>query len=259
MKQLKYMLVLMIMIAACKTQKTIVENTEVKKISSRKIVKKHAENIFSANTLDSKIKVRYTNYRSDKRKRYEFTVRMRIKKDSLIWMKGTKVVTAFKIKITPNSFSYYSPLSKEYFEGDFSLLEKMLGIKVSFTQLQDLLMGKSIFEMKGKRFDSEIAEKSYKLTPKIQEKLFDVFFKINPNHFKLDQMYMLNEEKDQSLRIDYEAYSEIEENHIPIKMTINAIEGEQYTWISMQYRSLTLNKPIKVHYKIPSGYKRIDL
>lgn len=260
MRFLKYILVVSVLFAACKTKQVVVETANVKSIPSRKIVKKHLENSFIANTLDSKIKVRYTNNRGDRRKRHEFTVRLRMKKDSVIWMKGTKVVTAFKVKITPDSFSYYSPLSKEYFEGDYSLLERILGVQVTFSQLQDLLIGKSIFEMKGKRFSSEVVDNSYKLTPKTQAKLFDVFFKVNPKHFKLDQMFLEKSDKDQTLRIDYKAYSKLEDDYIPTKMMINATEGEDaYTWIDLTYRSLTLNKPVKLPYRIPSGYKRIEI
>jgi hypothetical protein len=250
----------MFAVASCKSNKATVEVGELKKMPSRKIVKKHLENTFAASTLDSKIRVRYTNNRGDQRKRHEFTVRLRMKKDSLIWMKGTKVVTAFKIQITPDSFSYYSPVSKEYFEGDFSILERLLGVKMTFNQLQDLLVGKSIFDMQGQKFDSEIDGKSYKLTPKVQEQLFNVFFKVNPNHYKLDQLFLESEKKDQTLRIDYNEYAKLKEDYIPTRMMINATEGEDaYTWIYMEYRSLTLNEPLNVRYRVPSGYKRIEL
>lgn len=259
MKYVKYLSILLLVLSACKTNKIVTDTTAIKEIPSRKIVKNHLANRFNASTLDSKIRVQYTNYRGDQRKRHSFTVRMRIKKDSVIWMRGSKLVTAFKIKITPNSFSYYSPLSKEYFEGDFALLKRVLGVEVNFSQLQDLLVGKSIFEMKGKRFQSEIEGKSYKLTPKTQEKLFNVFFKINQSHYKLNQLYLVNEEKNQSLRIDYNGYTELEGDYIPIKVIILAKEGERYTNINMSYSSLTLNKPVNVSYKVPSGYKRIEL
>ena len=259
MKFFKYIIILAFFVSACKTNKIVVESGKLKKIGARKIAKKHAENTFSANTLDSKIKVRYTNYRGDRKKRLQFTVRLRMKKDSIIWMKGTKVVTAFKIKITPNSFSYYSPVEKEYFEGDYELLERILGVQVTFEQLQNLLVGRSIIEMKGKRFNSEIDGNSYKLIPKSQQALFDVFFKINPKHFRLDQMYLTKTGTDRRLRIDYEKYTKSEDNFIPLKTTINAYEGERYTWVEMNTKSLVLNKPVNVRFKIPSGYKRIEL
>jgi len=260
MKEFKYLVVLMLLVSACKSNKIAVDASNIKKMNARKVVKNHLQTQFEANTLESKIKVRYTNNRGSLRKRHQFTVRLRMIKDSVIWMRGNKAITVFKLKITPNSFSYYSPLSKEYFEGDFSLLEKILGVRLNFEQVQDLLLGKSVFEMKGRRFSSEIAENSYKLTPKTQEELFNVFFKVNPDHFRLDQMFLEHQKKDQTLRIDYKAYSKMENDFIPRKMMINATEGEDaYTWIDLEYRSLKLNEPIRINYKIPSGYKRIEL
>ncbi|MEQ6125102.1 DUF4292 domain-containing protein [Pseudotenacibaculum sp. MALMAid0570] len=260
MKFIKLLLILTIAITACKSNKAVVENSEsLKKMTARKIVKKYEDNKFTANTLDSKIKVRYTNYRGDKRKRFQFTVRLRMKKDSIIWMKVTKVVTAYKIKITPKSFSFYSPVEKEYFEGNYELLEDLLGVKVTFSQLQNLLVGRSILDMKDQKFKSEIDGNSYKLTPRNQQELFDVFFRINPRHFRLDQMYLTKTGTDRRLRVDYGNYTVLEDNYFPLKTIINAYEGERYTWVDMRTRSLTLNKPVNVHYKIPSGYKRIHL
>jgi len=260
MRLFKYMMILMFVVSACKANKTVVEMTNVKKMNARKVIKKHLENTLTANTLDAKIKVRYTNNRETRRKRHEFTVRLRMKKDSVIWMRGAKAITVFKVKITPNSFSYYSPLSKEYFEGDFSLLERILGVSLSFEQVQDLLLGKSVFDMKESRFESEVVDNSYKLTPKTQKDLFDVFFKVNPKHFKLDQIFLEHRKKNQTLRIDYSAYSKVENDFIPRKMMINATEGEDaYTWIDLEYRSLKLNQPVKMNFRIPSGYKRIEL
>ena len=260
MRSLKYLLILTLFITSCKSNKTVVESGEIKKISSRKIVKKHLENEFSARTLEGKLKVKYINKRaSKKKKQHSFTVRLRIVKDSIIWIRGNKALTVFKMKITPDAFSFYSPVSKEYFEGDFTALERILGVPLDFDQIQNLLLGKSVFEMRKNGFNSEIVEKSYKLIPKTQEELFHVFFKVNPEHFKLDQMLLESQEKEQSLQIDYTTYSKEQEDYIPMKMAINANGGESYTTIDIEYRSLKLNEPVRVSYRIPSGYKRIEL
>jgi len=259
MRFVKIVLVLLVF-ASCKTNKVITDSGSVKNLSAKKIVKNHLSNDFNAQTLDSKIRVQYSNQVGSEKKRHSFTVRMRMKKDSVIWFRGKKsVVSVFKMKITPESFSFYSLIDKVYFEGDFSQLKKVLGVEISFSQLQNLLIGKSIFDMKGKRFQTEIKDASYQLTPKVQEKLFDVFFKINPDHFRLNQLYLVNEEKNQRLRIDYQDYTKLEGDIVPVRMMIDASQGDRYTYINMKYSSLTLNKPVSVPYKIPSGYKRIDL
>ena len=261
MKSLKYVLILLLITAACKSNKNVVETSvNLKKMAARKVVKKHLANQFSANTLESKIKVRYTNNRGSLRKRHQITVRLRMIKDSVIWMRGNKAITVFKAKATPTSFAFYSPISKEYFEGDYSLLEKILGVKLTFNQLQDLFLGKSIHEIKGNRITSEVDENSYKLTPKTQEELFDIFLRVNPKHFKLNQLLVINEEKQQTLRINYSKYNKLKDDLIPMKVEINATEAEDaYTWVNMEYRSLKLNEPVKLPFRIPKGYKRIEL
>ena len=100
MNTLKYLLVFILLISSCKSKNLIVASDQIKKMPARKIVKKHVATSFAANTLDAKIKVNYISFRDEKQKKEDFTVRLRMKKDSLIWIKGTKVLTAFKIKIT---------------------------------------------------------------------------------------------------------------------------------------------------------------
>ncbi|MFY0603953.1 MAG: DUF4292 domain-containing protein [Flavobacteriaceae bacterium] len=262
-KSILFSFFLLIVFSSCKTIKNVTEaNGVIKKMSARRIVKKHLENTFNANTLDSKMRVIYSNTNKEgERTRNTFTVRLRMRKDSVIWIKANKVITVFKAKITPNSFSFYVsiPNQKGYFEGDYSVLKRMLGVDINFTQLQNMLLGQSIFEMKGKKYEAEIEPNAYKLTPKIQDRLFDVFLRINPNHFKLNQLYLTNESKKQSLRVDYKGYKQFNTTRVPIGITMNAIEGLKYTYINLDYKSIVLDKPINIPYRIPRGYKRMVL
>lgn len=251
-------LIFLMAFTSCRTVKNVTETDAViKKMSARKIVKKHLENTLDVKTLDSKIKVRYTKYDKKGRERVEFTVRLRMRKDSVIWVKANKVITVFKAKITPTTFSFYSPVEKTYFEGDYIMLKQMLGVDINFSQLQNMLTGQSIFEMKGKKYDATIEGKSYKLVPKIQEELFDVFFKINPKHFKLDQLYLTNEKKNQSLRVNYKGYKLLSTTKVPTGIEINATEGINYTYMDLKYKSIQFNKPITIPFRIPKNYKRI--
>lgn len=261
MKKVTFFSILLVLIfSSCATTKsTTKEVGEIKKMSARKVVKKHLENVFEAKTVDSKIKVTYASTEEGKRKRHTFTVRLRMQKDSVIWIKGNKVITVFKARITPNSFSFYAPQSKVYFEGDYRMLYNMLGVEINFSQLQNMLTGQSIFEMKGKRYKASIEGDAYKLTPKTQKELFDVFFRINPRHFKLNQLYIKNEKKKQSLRVDYNEYKQFDKTRVPVKMTINAIEDLKYTFLNLDYKSVIINKPINIRYRVPKNYKRITI
>ena len=67
------------------------------------------------------------------------------------------------------------------------------------------------------------------------------------------------EETKQRLRIDYKNYVSLENQLIPRRIVLNSFRGEDYTFIDISFRSLTLNKDISIPFRIPEGYKPIKL
>lgn len=255
-KYFKFLCIVCICISACKTKKvTIADGTEIKAMSARKVAKKHIASNFDHKTVDSKLKV---YYQSNKEK-LNFSVRMKIKKDEVIWLKGTKLITIFKAKITPDKVSFYSPYKKNYFEGDFSMLTKILGTEINFTQLQNMLLGQAIFDVKSSRQNIEISEMSYQLSPKIQQDLFDVFFFINPNHYKLNKQSLVNVTEKKRLDINYPKYRNKENTSFPEEIQIFAKEASKFTNITMQVRTVNFDTNLNLDFTIPQGYKEIQL
>lgn len=261
MRIISCLFLFLIVFGSCKSKKNLVSsNAEVvKSISAKKIIKKHTAISFAAKTLDARLKIGYVDARNGKRNKVSFTVTLRIQKDSIIWMKGSKIISAFRVKITPTTFSYYSLIDKKYFEGDFSLLEKMLGTKITYKQVQNLLLGESILDLKKQKYLSEVAGNLHKLTPKKQHKLYRIFFFFDPNNYRLKKQMLKTYKENKIVQIDYKSYSLLEKQLMPKKIVINASQAENYTKITIDFKSVTLNKQISTPYKIPSNYKPIKL
>ena len=261
MRIISCLFLFLIVLGSCKSKKNLVSsNAEVvKSISAKKIIKKHTAISLDAKTLDARLKIGYVDARNGKRNKVSFTVTLRIQKDSIIWMKGSKIISAFRVKITPTTFSYYSLIDKKYFEGDFSLLEKMLGTKITYKQVQNLLLGESILDLKKQKYLSEVAGNLHKLTPKKQHKLYRIFFFFDPNNYRLKQQLLETYKENKIVQIDYKSYSLLEKQLMPKKIVINASQAENYTKITIDFKSVTLNKQISTPYKIPSNYKPIKL
>ncbi|CAM1362261.1 DUF4292 domain-containing protein [Tenacibaculum xiamenense] len=255
MKLLKYILPIIILFASCKSNKEAATSSAIKSISARKVAKKHVAENFHEKTVDAKLKVNY----KDNKNGLGFSVRMKIKKDEVIWLKGSKLITIFKAKITPDKVSFYSPYKKNYFEGDFSMLRKILGTDITFKQLQNLLLGQAIIDVKSQRQSVEIANNSYQLSPKKQPNLFDLFFFINPNHYKLDKQSLVNVSKNQRLDISYPNYIRKKNIVFPNKINIYAKENTKFTNIDMTVRSVDFNTNLNLNFSIPKGYKEIQL
>ncbi len=247
-------------LTSCKSKQNVIKNDVVKKLTAKKIIKKHKAVSFDATSLDAKLKVGYFEQKNGNAKRYSFTVRLRVQKDSTIWMKGSKgIIPVFKIKITPSTFSYYSLINKQYFDGDYFLLEKILGTKISFNQLQNLLFGESILDLKKQKYLSYVADNSYVLSPKKQNEMYRISFLINPNNFKLKSQILKIDKEKQKLQIDYSAYTYLDTQYIPKKIGINISKKKMNTKINIDFKSLTINKKVSTPYRVPSSYKRIKI
>ena len=255
MRYLKYLFVFILVFTACKTKKYALDNSIIaKEMSAKKVARKHISANFKKKTISAKFKVNF----NDGSTKESISVYVRIKKDEVIWLKGTKFINVFKAKITPKKVSFYSPVEKKYFEGDFSMLEKLLGTKINFQQLQNLFLGQAILDVKNKKQNIVLEKNTYVLSPKTQATLFDAFLAIHPGHFKLNQQSIINTQKKQRLDIKYTSYKLVDDEIIPQRINIKAKQENKLTIIDFILRSIELNTKINTSFTIPNGYKRMN-
>ena len=255
MKFFKYLLFTTIVLTACKSSKKMIDDAAIaKELSARKVAKKHMAVNFDKKTVDAKMKVVFDNEKT----KQSLTVSMKMIKDEVIWLRGTKFITVFKAEITPTSVRYYSSFFKNSFEGDFSMIKELLGVEINFEQLQNLFLGQSLQNVKDDKQTVAIENNTYILAPEVQEKLFDIFYTINPAHFKLDNQYLVNAEKNLRLDIAYPSYNLINDEIFPSAVNIKAKDSKRTTTINMEYREVVFDEPVEISFKIPSGYKKLE-
>jgi len=256
MRYLKYLFVFILVFTACKTKKYALDNSIIaKEMSAKKVARKHVSANFKKKTISAKFKVNF----NDGSTKESISVYVRIKKDEVIWLKGTKFINIFKAKITPDKVRFYSPIEKKYFEGDFSMLENLLGTKINFQQLQNLFLGQAILDVKNKKQNIALEKNAYVLSPKTQATLFDAFFAVHPGHFKLNQQSIVNTLKNQRLDIKYTSYKLVDDEIIPQQINIILKQENKLTIIDLILRSIELNTKINTSFTVPNGYKRMNL
>lgn len=256
MKFFRLILLAFLVFTSCKTKSIAVSKTNViKKMSARKISKKHIATFLNKKTIDAKMNVAY----KDEKQKHKLKVKLRIETDNVIWINVTYkgLVLLARAKITPTSVSYYEKINRTYFKGDFKLLEKMFGTEVNFKQLQSMLVGETIFDLKMQRYKSVVDNDAHLLLPVQQKTLFDILFWINPNHFKLDAQALQNSPKNQELKIAYKSYSTIDGEVFPKKIEIRAKDNKKFTNLDIDYRSVIFNKNISIPFRVPRGYKQV--
>ena len=225
-----------------------------KDISARKVAKKHIAANFDKNTIDAKLKMNFDNGKT----KQNLSVSMKMIKDKVIWLKGSKFITVFKAEITPTSVRYYSSVLKNSFEGDFSMIKELLGVEINFEQLQNLFLGQSLIDVKAVDQEVEIVNNRYILSPEKQAALFDIFFNINPAHFKLDEQTIVNTDKDLRLDVKYPSYTLIDDVVFPSAINIKAKNKKSVTTIDFEYKSVVFNDEVNMSFSMPNGYKKLS-
>lgn len=255
MKFVRYFLLLTIIFTACKSTKKMINTTaKTKDYSAKKVSKKHMAANFDKNTVDAKLKVNFSNGKTNQ----NLTVSLMMVKDEVIYIRGTKLITIFKAKITPNSVSYYSPYAKNYFSGDFSMLKELLGVEINFEQLQNLFLGQSLHNLKDDKQEIKIVNNRYILSPEKQNSMYDIFFSIHPSHFKLDKQTIVNADKNLQLDIGYPNYKLMNEEVFPTAIYITTKNKNSETTINMTYKSVSFDEKIEMNFTIPTYYKRLE-
>ena len=245
--------IVMVLFISCKSTKVLTSGTVNSKLSAKSVIKGHYQNELDFETLRGKMKIDY----SDGENNQGFTVSLRMEKDKAIWISAPLGIV--KAYITPNRVSFYNKLENSYFDGDFSYLSNLLGTDLDFVQVQNILLGQSLFNLRDGKYDMDIADENYQLKPKKAAELFKTLFQIEPKNFKIATQQLSQPLKKRVLKIEYQNYQKIDKFVLPNEIMVTANDKNIKNTIAIEYRNVEFNTALNFPYKIPKGYKEIVL
>ena len=254
MKKLIYSLALIVLFLGCKSTKILSASSGLeRRMSVKKIVKNHNKFQSRFTTLQGRLKVELTQ--GGRSEAHTLTLRMGY--DNTIWVNA--FLNMVRVKITPDRVRFYNKLDNTYFDGDYALINSFLGTDLQFENLQNLLLGEALFEIQPNRFNKTVHPSSYELRPKRSNDLFDLLYLINPTYFKMDSQQLSQQANRNFLNIQYPSYQKIDGLVLPEKMTITATNSDVQTTLNLNLKSVILGQSLRFPFKIPKGYKAIEL
>lgn len=237
----------------CKSAKTISNGNANLNLSTKQLVKENTKQAADFKTLQSRLKITYTN----KGKSQTHSVNFRVEKDKALWINAT--FSIIRALITPEKVSFYNKLDQTYFDGDYEYLSDLLGTELDFDKVQNLLLGETLYKMNTSDYKASVDDGSYVVQPKNQRDLFEIFFLLSPSNFKVKSQQISQPKEFRHLQIDYLAYQYVEQQIIPERIKVIAIEASDEMGIELEMKSVTLNEELRFPFKIPSGFKEIEL
>ncbi len=252
-KKISILLVAVLILSSCKTTKKTGTKTDKTDMLLKEVVNNYHRNLFDKKTIKASIKGKYKG----KQNLPSVNVSLRMKKDKVIWMSISKFIPIGKLLITPERVQFYNKLTKEYFDGDFSLLSNFLGTEVSFEQIQNILVGQAINDLNTKDYVIETKDDMYLFVPKNQKELFDIFFLLNTSNFKVAKQEINKDNK--QLEVMYPEYQKIESVYFPKEIFLKTQDGNEINTVDILYKSVKFNEKLTFPFSIPDGYKEIKL
>ena len=200
-----------------------------------------------------------------------FTVSLRIRKDSLIWMSISKLgIEGARVLITHDSVKFTNTINNKYFKGDFTYVSKMLNTDLDYEILQSLLVGNSVeFYDDLEKIKPGIDNCQYTLGTIRKYKLRKVMEKgkelkdpaqsiyIVPETFKIARILFYDFNPDRSFDAHFDGFEKKDSTQLfPMKMNYT-IKAQKNVNINIEYSKVTLNEEQTFPFKIPDNYEQI--
>jgi hypothetical protein len=224
----------------------------LKEKSARAVINRYEDNFADFKTANGTMKAKYKAEEGSQ----SITISYRLEKNKAIWMsaKLMGLLTVAKVYITPDRFMYYEKINKTYFDGDFSMAKEFLGIDVNFQNLQNLLIGKPMFDLEKKQmlFDQD----TYIFLQNIKNVLA-YSASIGGRQFEMKSQSLRNQ-NNESLVIDYERFQLINQKKFPSKIRMTAQNRDDKVIIDLDYRSVSFDEELSFPFSIPNNYDLLE-
>jgi hypothetical protein len=237
---------------SCKSNKTAL-TARHKNIAIDSVLEKETKFTY----LKSKFKLHFHDAERDVKAK----VRLRLKKDSLIWVSVSKTgFEGLRGMITRDSIYVLDRMKKIYQVSDFKTLSKNFNFDVNFDLLQSMILGNMPFRGANK---SKIVQKDKYWLIKQKRKHIDIENYVNNKNRKLEQVLLTDIITNNSLRMVYEDYAAYNDKVFPGKSSITVkYKSKQkqqnlITSVSIKYLKVEFtDEEVKFPFRVSKKYKR---
>jgi hypothetical protein len=199
-----------------------------------------------------------------------FTVSLRMRKDSVIWMSISKLgIEGARVLITKDSVKFTNTISNKYFKGDFAYISKMLNTELDYEMLQSLLVGNSVeFYDEVEKIKPGIDNCQYTLGTvrkykirraekgkELKEPAQSIY--MVPETFKIARILFYEFNPDRSFDARFSNFEKKDSTQLfPMKMNY-AIKAQKDVKIEIEYSKVVLNEEQTFPFRIPDNYEQI--
>ena len=243
-----FILLLLFFLAGCSTKKKIVSDRPINDLEISEIIKNSKKSELKFQNLRNRVKVEFNDGRSTQ----TVSLSLRALNQEIIWISALMIVPIAKILLSNERIIFYEKFQKTYINQEIDIIMNALGIKNPVKSFQNLLLGKSIFDINRGSWERVENPNYYvlKSSKGIQTSLF-----INPKTFLLDQQRIFIPMLSSLITIDYSNYKNIEDKIVPNNVLISYLRGNKIIKINLKYSQFDFPNNLTFPMEIPTDYK----
>ena len=245
--------VVSILIYSCKSLNVLPNKAPIKNLRTKELTKALYSSAPKLSLLRSRVKVKF----DDGNRSQQLVVNLRMEKDKAIWLSATMLIPIAKLLITPEKVSFYEKFQKNFFEGNLSFINEYLGIDLTYKNIENLLTGKPIMDIRQGKWQQIKNPKFYVISPKASKNQLRPIFFFDPSTLMLKEQRFIFKNLNKSLVVYYDDFQKLEGKVFPNKISILLKYKEKNLKISLEFTRAEVPNNLTFPFKIPSGYSSI--
>ena len=246
-----------VMLSSCKTP-GLVQFSNIKKRPAKFLLQKMEETRYSYDWLAAKAKVKFES----KDQNVSFTVNLRIKHDSIIWLKVQKIsVEGMRVRMSPDRIEVLNRQDNQYIVETFASVQNKMPIPFGFVEIENLLAGNP-FVQEGLEFEVSTDSNYYVLDAKLDNNKNTASAKGNVRLW-LDEQYRLVglfAKIDQStIDAKFADFQLVDDKHYVAfekDIVLNSPESGEIRF-KINFNKIDLNEEQDLKFEIPDHYEQI--
>ena len=180
------------------------------------------------------------------------TTTVRISANELIWLNAAVIVPLGRAKIDQSGVAFYEQIGKTFFEGDFSAIEKTLGLALDYTQIENSLRGVPVIATTARKARFASIKDGYVL--KSRQGNLRLSNTYNQQFLMTKQLLTLGKQR---LVIHYDDYQQISGQWIPMQISYEGQAKGETVQLEFAFRKAEINSEIRTPFSIPKSYTRL--
>lgn len=205
---------------------------------------------FDFTTFKGKAHVQY----NDGKNNQNFTLNIRMRKDSIIWLSASLFgIEGIRAVLTQDSVKIIDRLGKSYTQLPVQQLQQKLKLpSVSFSTLQDIIVGNVLYYQNPQKSTSSIDSIYYLLTMLTGNYSNKIW--LSSSDYTVQRNFIQDQTYNQSIDVIYQEYKSIEKQPFSHKRSILIKRGVLTNSANLDFQKVEINKPTSYPFNIPNKY-----